>query len=307
MAGVKGRSGGKNKKPINYINCAWCGVECSDRTKSRAKTKFCSNLCSVRYAALTRIKPLDKRICGYCSKEFFVKSHRKKLFCSRRCSNTARTKTEIQKYLLRKKTCLFCKKEFAPKDARRGYCSRACADLERRANKIQTELLRCKGIYRLCVICGESMYVYGLKKTCSAACRVRLDAQKSVESYQRRNPEKIIQKNCGHCGKQFCVTTRIGIAERARWCSKKCAKANDNHRHRGIPKGMLGTLILRQSGRCAICKHKFKNNADMKPTIDHIIPRSKGGSNEETNLQAACFRCNTIKGDKLNVQLRLCV
>ena len=34
-------------------------------------------------------------------------------------------------------------------------------------------------------------------------------------------------------------------------------------------------------------------------TIDHIIPRNKGGKDTWINLVAACGRCNTKKGDSL--------
>lgn len=34
-------------------------------------------------------------------------------------------------------------------------------------------------------------------------------------------------------------------------------------------------------------------------TIDHQIPKSKGGSNRHGNLVAACSRCNTAKGDRM--------
>lgn len=34
-------------------------------------------------------------------------------------------------------------------------------------------------------------------------------------------------------------------------------------------------------------------------TIDHVVPRSRGGKSEWGNVVAACVRCNTKKGDRL--------
>ena len=35
----------------------------------------------------------------------------------------------------------------------------------------------------------------------------------------------------------------------------------------------------------------------LSPTIDHVIPLSKGGTHEPGNCRLACFRCNAIKSD----------
>ncbi len=38
-------------------------------------------------------------------------------------------------------------------------------------------------------------------------------------------------------------------------------------------------------------------------TIDHVIPKSKGGKTSWGNLVTACHRCNTLKGDKSPEQM----
>jgi hypothetical protein len=51
--------------------------------------------------------------------------------------------------------------------------------------------------------------------------------------------------------------------------------------------------VLRESGyRCFYC-------GDTADTVDHIIPRAKGGTDDIDNLVAACLRCNCAKGIKL--------
>jgi 5-methylcytosine-specific restriction endonuclease McrA len=51
-------------------------------------------------------------------------------------------------------------------------------------------------------------------------------------------------------------------------------------------------LLLRDGYSCAYCLA----HAD---TIDHVIPRSRGGRHEWTNVVAACRRHNMQKGDRL--------
>lgn len=54
-------------------------------------------------------------------------------------------------------------------------------------------------------------------------------------------------------------------------------------------------LYGEQSGDCAGCGIHFE-----KPNleVDHIIARSKGGTDHIGNLQLLCGNCNRIKGDR---------
>ena len=54
-------------------------------------------------------------------------------------------------------------------------------------------------------------------------------------------------------------------------------------------------IIWRDDNQCQYCQKHFESNM---LTIDHIIPKSKGGQNTWTNLAAACKKCNQKKGSR---------
>jgi 5-methylcytosine-specific restriction endonuclease McrA len=51
-------------------------------------------------------------------------------------------------------------------------------------------------------------------------------------------------------------------------------------------------IYLRDGYKCIYCETK------KSLTLDHVIPRSKGGNNEWDNLITCCHSCNVLKGDK---------
>lgn len=54
-------------------------------------------------------------------------------------------------------------------------------------------------------------------------------------------------------------------------------------------------IFLRDNHTCQYCRVKF---TEKKLTIDHVVPLSKGGRHEWTNVVTACSSCNNRKGDK---------
>lgn len=56
-------------------------------------------------------------------------------------------------------------------------------------------------------------------------------------------------------------------------------------------------LLWEYGNRCAICGKKIRNLDDL--TVDHIIPKAKGGKNLISNCQLAHKICNELKNDTL--------
>ena len=54
-------------------------------------------------------------------------------------------------------------------------------------------------------------------------------------------------------------------------------------------------LFGQQEGRCGGCKTEFPFKLFE---VDHVIPRSRGGTDHPDNLQLLCSHCNRVKGDK---------
>lgn len=55
-------------------------------------------------------------------------------------------------------------------------------------------------------------------------------------------------------------------------------------------------IFKRDNFKCLYCKRKFPNN---ELHLDHIHPKSLGGSNKPSNLATACFTCNLKKSNKV--------
>jgi 5-methylcytosine-specific restriction endonuclease McrA len=71
-------------------------------------------------------------------------------------------------------------------------------------------------------------------------------------------------------------------------------KAGDRRKRKNI-------LIRRYGYICHICQGKIDpslRSGDMSLTLDHKIPRSKGGANALDNLALAHYICNHEKQDE---------
>jgi 5-methylcytosine-specific restriction endonuclease McrA len=79
-----------------------------------------------------------------------------------------------------------------------------------------------------------------------------------------------------------------------------------NRRRRAARRGgvsepyTLAEIAERDGFRCALCGDAVPMDAKvpglLAPTIDHIVPVSRGGDDTRANVQLAHFSCNSAKG-----------
>jgi 5-methylcytosine-specific restriction endonuclease McrA len=69
-------------------------------------------------------------------------------------------------------------------------------------------------------------------------------------------------------------------------------------RHSRGPAWSRAGVLARDGHRCAYCGR-------TATTIDHVLPRSRGGANSWLNTVAACGGCNQRKGDRTPSEARM--
>lgn len=125
--------------------------------------------------------------------------------------------------------------------------------------------------------------------------------------------KKIIQRTepltswvCEYCGKT-CERPPVR-GQKPRYCGKKHEQLAAYNRRRARKKDAFVEEVIRievfiaDGYRCHLCGCKTDPTKSVPhrraPTVDHIIPLSKGGMHERSNCRTACFSCNCRKQDR---------
>lgn len=161
------------------------------------------------------------------------------------------------------------------------YCSRSC----------QMSLLRkpppADG---RCMGCSAILPPQGAGKT-------RIYCNQNCRYLQKRRPASI---NCARCNTAIDMTARTDNGA-LRWpaYTKVCVACKKPNRY---PLTAV-QLAERDGPQCKGCGIEVDFTAvkpdPFSPSVDHIIPWSRGGANEADNLQLMHLRCNVVKGVRL--------
>ena len=228
-------------------------------------------------------------------------------------------------------TCQHCGKQ-ASRQAVRGqrpkYCSRQCGKAAS-ALAISKPCDRC-GVERTRpdVMHCRSCLLAATQAVKDAAAKRRVQRRRATAIERQRLAAEGAVASTIWCGVTCATCSTIFIA---RWwgiststtCSPACAAINTQaqrrdakHRRRARERNAFVTRVsrvkiyTRDRWRCGICNKAVARNRvaphPLSPTIDHIIPLSKGGTHEPANVRLAHYICNSRRGDRETaVQLAL--
>ena len=130
---------------------------------------------------------------------------------------------------------------------------------------------------------------------------------------------------CKECGKRFTMrelheSNPWNFSDNPTFCCTSCRnrwhrrEGRHRRRERGEQKGYGNVSLLaleeRDNHTCYLCGTKT-DRSDYRvdesgnfiagpsyPSIDHVVPLSKGGTHDMSNVRLACCRCNAIKGNR---------
>lgn len=140
-----------------------------------------------------------------------------------------------------------------------------------------------------CKVCGDDE-VGRFRQFCSTSCR---------NAWVNHNGSVPLSKPCVSCGDVIEFLSRNGRGERRYRARSWCGGCNKRHRRYGAT---VQELCSRDGSDCALCHTPVdlalkRSQSLMCPSIDHIVPISRGGSfADPSNLQLAHLLCNIRKG-----------
>lgn len=173
---------------------------------------------------------------------------------------------------------------------------------------------------RVCPGCGADISSRPRQaKWCSTKCR------ETVHGTRRSSPLAAALCALPECGAEFqpfkegqrCCSEKHGKLlynresradgrQKAEWNDKR----RDNyHRRRALKKAastgepvLLAAIAERDRWRCSICKKAVNPKLEWphpkSPSLDHVVPLSKGGAHDPSNVALAHLGCNTAKNNR---------
>lgn len=141
-----------------------------------------------------------------------------------------------------------------------------------------------------CKVCGDPPGGR-FRQYCSFAC---------WNAYRNYDGDVPLSRPCASCGQLLEFLSRTSAGRRTFRARSYCPPCRRRYKSWGLS---VTALAARDGAICALCGcdvDMASTRPDvMCPSVDHIVPRSLGGSNDPNNLQLAHLLCNIRKGNRV--------
>jgi len=158
---------------------------------------------------------------------------------------------------------------------------------------------------RTCEWCEQSFQTEWETK---AYCKRSHKEQARELRKRNRSPRQVTElyvKECIGCASTFSTRRAVQL-----YCSQDCREwirtqiktERDKEYRNQLTPSFKRRIFFASQGVCGICQTmidlRLKHPNPKSFSLDHIVPRSLGGSHSASNLQAAHLDCNARRGNK---------
>jgi len=316
---------------LKELTCGRCGC----RFSAARKRKFCHEPCG-------KPKPEPNRSCKECNAPLKgrgrgsgtvvcseecrkaraekrklsqrVPDHLKKCKGSR-CSRCRRVSCKCVKVTCIECSAVFMRQEINSKFGLRQRCDGCQAAFRRRRQRSGLKKIVC-----VCGYCGSMLIrseyqAIGKAAFCDSECYLNFRSSFNFKPISIKSESLSCEgTKCEFCKKPVAKTRDIS----RRFCSQHCCQSAHkklrlikklcNGPYETISVDVLAKKFGWKCNSCGITCVKSRGvNERNEATIDHVIPVSKGGVHNWSNVQLLCRMCNSIKSDELpeSTQLQL--
>lgn len=295
------------------------------------KKKYCSDECRFEYDKIKKREVyriengLDSRQCNFCSKPFTPKTNGASCkYCSESCVKEVRraenrernrkAKNLYEKYE-EQRCCKQCSLDISDRSLDTIFCSKNCGEMYRYAQEERTPWEE----YLKAMAEQKERTQARIDKEREKAQKARDEAKRmreiEIKRAEKQKWESLPVKQCVICDRNFRSLQPSQVT-----CSDKCRRSYKNQVRKAYSKNSkyktivvdkditVEKLFERDKGVCHICQQQcsFEDYTTIDgafvvgkhyPSVDHVIPRSKGGVHSWDNVKLAHHYCNSIKND----------
>lgn len=250
--------------PLPSWRWAWCSTPCMRFVKNHPQDFLrIFRRCKACGVEIDHLSP-DRR---YCDRECLIRHSNERLAAARKLKRRAHRA---------ERACLRCGTDISLRRPNVKYCSKRCAEI------VYGRRLAVALPSAICAVpeCGVSFQPHRRAQRCCSEKHGKLLYNRESRADGRQPPEPWTDKR------------------RDRYHRRRAQKKATSS---GKPV-LFAEIAARDNWRCHLCGVDVDPSCpwpdSMSPSLDHVLPLSKGGQHDPRNVRLAHLRCNSAKGDR---------